>query len=316
VDVEILTAESSRTHTVQLDEWTTRVALPADSHPRAVVFDRGNWLVAEIEVTRSLDELLFQLERGDLAARLQAARQIATDFPRREKAVETLAALLADEGAHWGLRQEVAFDLGTMGGSAATEALTAALASQDRRVRRAAAMGLGVAGGTEAANALKRAVNEDEAEEVVGVAALAVGRLQAPGAAEFLQEQLTRESSWGDVISTGALLGLVELEDSSLVPVFRRMTDSRHSIQARVAALDGWIRAAPEDPDLALRLREMAYDRSLTVRGEAIGKLGQLHRGGDVAFLEEIAANDPDSNIASAAKGAADRILGFTRQED
>ncbi|MGB5160173.1 MAG: M1 family aminopeptidase [Thermoanaerobaculia bacterium] len=316
VDVEVLTAEGSETHTLQLDAWTTRVALPANSRPQAVIFDSGNWLVAEIEVARSLDELVFQLEHGDLAARLQAARQIAVDFPRQQTAVEALVAALAEENAHWGLRQEVALDLGTMGGSKATQALVSAMASQDRRVRRAAAIALGAAGEPVAAEALQRAILEDEFEEVVGVAALALGRMRAPGAADFLQEQLTRESSWGDVISIGALLGLVELEDPSLVPVFRSFTDSRYSIQARLAASEGWIRVAPEDPALAQRLREMAYDPSLTVRGDAIGKLGQLHRGEDVDFLQLIAITDPDSNLAKAASNAVELIQDFTQTGD
>jgi aminopeptidase N len=316
VDVEILTAEGSQIHTLQLDEWTTQVALPASSRPQAVIFDSGNWLVAEIEVARSLDELVFQLEQGDLAAKLQAARQLANDFPRLEPAVEALTAVLDDESAHWGLRQEVALDLGTMGGSKATQALVSAMASQDRRVRRAAVIALGAAAGPVAAEALRRAILEDEFEEVVGVAALALGRMRAPGAADFLQEQMTRESSWGNVISIGALLGLVELEDPSLVPVFGSFTDSRYSIQARLAAAEGWIRVAPEDPALAQRLREMAYDPSLTVRGDAIGKLGQLHRGEDVEFLQQIATTDPDSNLAKAARDAVELIQAFTQTGD
>jgi HEAT repeat protein len=316
VDVRVLTAEGAQHHTIHLDDWTTRVALPASSRPQAVVFDSGNWLVADIEVSRDLDEVLFQLEHGDLAARLQAARQVATDFPRRGEAVEALAELLADESAHWGLRQEVALDLGTMGGTAASQALVTALTGPQRNVRRAVAIALGQVGGSDAAQALRKTIQEDEAEEVVGVAALALGRMRAPGAADFLQEQLSRESSWGHTISIGALLGLVELEDPDLVSVFRSFTEPRHSIQARVAALEGWVRAAPEDPELANRLREMAYDPSLTVRGEAIEKLGQLHRDQDVAFLEQLATTDPDSNIAKAAREAADLIRAFTQAGD
>jgi aminopeptidase N len=106
VEVEVVTAGGSRTHSVQLDEWTTRVSLPAESRPLAVVFDKGNWLVAEARVTRSLEEVLYQLDHGDLAARLQAARQLAGDFSRRPRATAALSRLLADPKAHWGLRQE------------------------------------------------------------------------------------------------------------------------------------------------------------------------------------------------------------------
>jgi len=311
VDVEILTAEGPRTHTVELDNWITRVSLPSTSRPLSVIFDKGNWLVAEIETARPLDEVLYQIEHGDLAARLQAVREIATDFPRRVEAIEALTKLLADKSAHWGLRQEVALDLGTIGGAAATQALGAALKDEDRRLRRAAAIALGEVGSDAAAELLKTTVQTDTADEVVGVAASSLGRMHATGAGAFLQDQLARESAWGNVITIGALLGLAELEDPSVVPIFRPYTGSQHSIQARLAALDGWVRAAPEDPALAQRLQEMAFDSSLTVRGDAIGKLGQLHRSEDVAFLEKLAVTDPDPNLARAAREAADQIQNF-----
>ena len=140
--------------------------------------------------------------------------------------------------------------------------------------------------------------------------------MHAPGAGAFLQDQLPRESPWGNVITIGALLGLAELEDPSFVPVFRPYTGAQHSIQTRLAALEGWLRAAPEDPALAQRLREMAYDSSLTVRGDAIEKLGQLHRSEDVSFLEKLAVTDPDRNLAGAAREAVDLIQSFLPAED
>jgi len=316
VDIEILSAEGARTHTVELDDWITRISLPAKSRPRSVVFDKGNWLVAEIEIARPLDEVLFQLEHGDLASRLQAARHIATGFPRRPEAIDALAGLLADPQVHWGLRQEVALDLGIIGGAAATEALGVALADEDRRLRRAAVIALGNVGSEAAVELLRTVVQTDNSEEVVGVAAVALGRMHAPGAGAFLQDQLPRESPWGNVITIGALLGLAELEDPSFVPVFRPYTGAQHSIQTRLAALEGWLRAAPEDPALAQRLREMAYDSSLTVRGDAIEKLGQLHRGEDVGFLENLAVSDPDPNLAGAASEAVDLIQSFLPAED
>ncbi len=316
VDIQILTAAGAQTYTVLLDKWMTQVTLPSASHPQAVIFDQGNWLVADIEVARTLDEVLFQLEQGDLAAKLQAARQVATKFPRRPESVEALAGLLADEDAHWGLRQEVALDLGAIGGEAATQALGAALEDDDRRMRRAAALALGDLGSDAAAGLLRTVVETDTAAEVAGVAAFALGRMHATGAGGFLEDQLSRESPWGNVITIGALLGLAELEDTAFIPIFRSYTDSRYSIQARLAALDGWLQAAPDDPALAQRLREMAYDSSLTVRGDAIEKLGQLHRSEDIGFLEDLADTDPDQNLAVAARQAADLIQGFLPAED
>ncbi|MFQ5696275.1 MAG: M1 family metallopeptidase, partial [Terriglobia bacterium] len=127
LDIEIITAGGRATHTVWLEGWTTQVSLPAPAEPAAVIIDQGNWLVAELRYERPLREVLYQLAHGDLAARLQAARQLATDFPRRAQAREALTQVLADASAHWGLRLEAAVDLGAMGGRTAVAALMAAL---------------------------------------------------------------------------------------------------------------------------------------------------------------------------------------------
>lgn len=313
VEVEILTSGGTASHTVQLTDWTTRVTLPAESRPLAVVFDQGNWLVAELRVERSLAEVLHQLEHGDLAARLQAARQIAVDFPRRRAGIEALARLLADRRAHWGLRQEAARDLAALGGERAERALVAAAADPDRRVRRAAAVALGQSAGPAAGQALRGLVESDAAEDVVAAAALALGRMHAPGAAEFLTGQLDRESRWAHAILGGALRGLAELDEPSLAPTFARYVDPLYPSPVRLAALDGWARAAADSPALAERLRELAADDNLAVRGAAIERLGGLHRAADLPFLEQLAAAEPNENLARAAREASELIRAFHR---
>ncbi len=311
VEVEVVTADGAASHTVELDDWTTRVSLPAASRPLAVVFDKGNWLVAELAVGRSLEEVLYLLDNGDLAARLEAARQLATDFPRRPQAAAALGRLLADPEAHWGLRQEAARDLGSIGGDPARRALVAAAVDPDRRVRRAVAVALAEVAGDQAAATLRARVESDEAEDVVGAAAFSLGRMRAPGAADFLRRQLDRESRWAHAIRLGALLGLAELEDPSLVPTFSAYVGPAYPSPVRLAALDGWFAAARDLPPLAARLRELTADGNLAVQGAAIEKLGQLHRAEDLPFLERLAAEELNENLARAARDAVELVRAF-----
>jgi aminopeptidase N len=311
VEVEVITAEGAASHTVELDDWTTRVSLPAASRPLAVVFDKGNWLVAELAVERSLEEVLYLLGNGDLAARLQAARQLATDFPRRPPAAAALGRLLADAEAHWGLRQEAARDLGTIGGEVAREALIGAAQDPDRRLRRAVAVALAEIPGDEVAATLRALVEGDEAEDVAAAAAFSLGRMRAPGAADFLRRQLGRESRWAHAIQLGALLGLAELENPSLVPTFAAYVGPAYPSPVRLAALDGWFAAARDLPALAARLSELTADGNLAVQGAAIDKLGQLHRAADLPLLERLAADELNENLARTARDAAELIRAF-----
>jgi hypothetical protein len=111
------------------------------------------------------------------------------------------------------------------------------------------------------------------------------------------------------------MLGLAELEDPALVPVFREYVGPGHVAELREAAIDGWSRAAPADEALAARLRELVNDREISVREAAIKTLGDMHREADLAFLRDFAANEPDADLAAAARAAADEVEAFVRKE-
>jgi aminopeptidase N len=311
VDVEVFTAAARKVHTVTLDGWSTRVALPADTRPLAVVFDKGNWIVGEIRFERPLEERVYLLEHGELAERLRAARQIVQEHPRRPETTTALARVIADKKAHWGIRQEAAQGLGAVGGVAAVSALVKAGVDPDPRLRRAAAFGLGAAGGPEAEATLRKLVQIDTAEDVVATAAYNLGRMRAAGSVEFLKAQLRRDSRWWEAIRTGALMGLAEREDPALAAVFATYVDPGFPRSLRVAALTGWHRAAPGDPALAARLRELTEDRNRNVRQAALEKLGTLHRAEDLPFLRALVMAEPDPSLAHTAREALEEIEAF-----
>jgi aminopeptidase N len=308
LDVEIADASGAKTHRVELSGWDTRIALPAASRPRRVTFDKGGWLVCEVEYARPVGEVLEELSGGDLAARLRAARQLADDFPRDPRSAAALARTLSDASLHWGLRQEAAIDLGTIGGEAAAGALQKALGDPDRRVRRAAAVALGSAGAPAAA--LRQAIAGDSAEDVVAAAAISLGKLRAPGAKEFLVKQLSRDSRYWDSIRVGALTGLARLEDPSLSATFENYSGLAYNQDVRLAALEGWIAAAPDDPRLAERLRALTADRNRQIREAAIERLAAMHHADDRALFEKLAA-DPDETVAEHGRAALEELDAF-----
>jgi aminopeptidase N len=312
VEIEIADASGAKTHAIELSGWQTTVALPAPGKPTRVTFDKGGWLVCEVKYARPIGDVLAELSGADLAGKLRAARQLADDFPTDPRSVDALSRILADPAAHWGLRQEAALDLGRIGGSAVQASLTKALAGADPRVRRAAAVALGQAREVSAADALRRAVETDKAEDVVAVAEVSLGRLRAPGTKEFLTRQLSRNSRWWQSVQVGAILGLSKLSDPSLAPVFETYTRPGNVQDLRIAAMTGWLAAAPEDPKLAAALRSLAGDRNRGVRLAAIQNLGKLHRAEDRAFLEGL-TQDPDLSVAQFARDGIGELDGFVK---
>ena len=315
VDVEIADAAGqTATHRVELSGWSTSVALPSATRPRRVTFDKGGWLVCEVKYDRPIAEVLNELDHGDLAARLRAARQLADDFGRDPRAVAALARVLADAKSHWGLKQEAALDLGRAGGADAVRALEKTLVSEPNpRVRRAVALGLGTCGQASSAAALRRAIETDKAEDVIGAAEISLGSVNAPGTKDYLVKQLARQSVWFDGIRVAALQGLGKLQDPTLVEAFSPYTDPRYVQDVRAAAVAGWAAAAPEDPKLADRLRQLTADRNRTIREDAVRRLAAFHRGTDLALLKEL-AGDPDPTIAYLAKSGAEETEGFLKR--
>jgi len=311
LEVEVVTNSGRTVHAIEVDGWETRVSLPAPEAPVTVTFDRGGWAVAEVRYPRALPELRAQLDGGGLAEKLRAARQLATDFPRHPEAVAALAAVLANPATHWGLRQEAARDLGSMGGGAATKALAASTGDPDRRVRRAVAVALAEARGPEAVAALRAMVARDGAEDVVAAAAAGLPRAGDPDAGPLLTSLLDRDSRWWNVVRLGALIGLAERADPSSVPAFRRFLGVDYERPVRVAAVVGWVRAAPDDHELAPRLRELAREGNLKVREAALDGLGRLHRAEDREFLEAYARDEPDLDLAQVARRALGEIAAF-----
>ena len=312
VDVEIADESGTKTHRVELSGWETKVALPASGRPRRVTFDKGGWLVCEVRYDRPIDEVLEELEKGDLAAQLRAARELSDDFDRDPRAIAALTRFLQDPARHWGLRQEAAGDLGRAGGAAAAQALVQALGDKDRRIRRAAAVALGDCGEAGSTADLRHAVESDTAEDVIAAAEISLGRLNPPGAKDLLIRQLSRESKWWDSIRFGALTGLTRLDDSSLAATFEPYTDAKYEQEVRLAALDGWRGAAPDDPKLAARLREFSADRNRQVREEAIRRLTALHHAEDLTLFRKL-SEDSDPTVAELGRSAIDEIDGFTK---
>jgi len=315
VDIEITTASSSRVHTVRSFEGTLNIALPADSEPLMVVIDKGNWLIAEIHQDQTAEELVYQLQNGDLSTALRAVQQLARDFDRDPVANKALAEVLRDGDAHWGLRQEAALKLGTMGGATAIEVLESGLNDANSRIRRAVAIGLGRAGGEASAKALEKSIKSDLAEEVIGAAAIALGTMRAASARTVLVALLERDSSYYDVLRHSAIIGLGELEDESLAAVFARYTDEFYNQKLRGVAIKAWVRSAPRDAALRSALRKLASDPDPQIRGIALEKMGELHHADDLGFLREYAENDFDPNLQKAAREAAETIASFVETD-
>ncbi len=66
--VEIVTASGARRHVVEVAGWDTKIALPSDEEPRAVIVDPDGWLVVDVVQKRTLPEVMAQHASASVAA--------------------------------------------------------------------------------------------------------------------------------------------------------------------------------------------------------------------------------------------------------
>jgi len=154
-------------------------------------------------------------------------------------------------------------------------------------------------------------INTDSSEEVIGAAAIALGKTQAPSAQATLLAQLDRDSRYYDVIRHSALIGLAELGHSSSGKTFKRFVGTSFNHDIRTVAIEGWADVAPNDSALQDTLRKLAFDPDPGIRGTALQKLGELHRADDLEFLQQYAETAADPNLQKAARDAAETIASF-----
>ena len=110
----------------------------------------------------------------------------------------------------------------------------------------------------------------------------------------------------------GALIGLGKLQDPALASAFENYAAPAYNQDVRIAALNGWQAAAPEDPKLAAALRGLTADRNRSVRLAAIQALGKLHREEDRSVLEAL-QKDPDPNVVVFATDGIGELDAFAK---
>ena len=125
VDIEIATDKGRETHTVEINQASQTVNLPADTAPLMVVFDKGDKVMKSVAFKKDEPLLEYQLKNAETTPdRAEAAVALGgmRDDPRAVSA-------LGDAAQHdpfWGVRVEALLALGKIGGpDAEKQVLTA-----------------------------------------------------------------------------------------------------------------------------------------------------------------------------------------------
>lgn len=211
VDVEVLTDAGPVRGTVAVRNGRGTVALDLQSRPRAITWDRGNWLIDVADFPRPTAMLAHQLiHSNDVSARYDAVDDLTRRAPERY----ALASLgrAARNDAYWGVRARAINALHAFPpDSIVRDLLVAASADPDARVRDAAARALSRYTGADITERLRILATADSSL-FVRAAALASYATVGREAALPLVRQLIATPSWRDKMREPVLAALNQLD--------------------------------------------------------------------------------------------------------
>jgi aminopeptidase N len=301
---------------VQLSEREQSFYFPLPEKPKLVRFDPGGWLLKTVEFKRGQDLLLEQLQHdADVVGRIDAAKALAK-LGTREAVAGLKQAVLGDP--FWGVQNEAARALGTLGTEAALDALLECLGVAHPKARRGVVAALGefrdeppASRGARAAEALERLLAQGDASYYVEAeAAAALGKTRSASAFGGLEKALEKESH-NNIIRARTFEGFAELRDERALPIALEWTRYGRPMQARMAAAAclGKLGSYAERKDPARdRLVELLDDPDLRVRLAAAGALQELADDKAVPALERLAARDLDGRVIRRCREVAARL--------
>jgi aminopeptidase N len=286
------------------------------NRPTMVLVDPRQAVLMELKENKGRDLWATQLVEGPGAIdRIRAARSLGESKSPQD--VRLLGRALLDEG-FWGVSEVIAEALGTAGGESARDALLAALAAENPRVRREVVERLGsFAGDAKAIDALRELIAKGDPSYRVEAAAIeAYAKLKPPDAASFLPQLLDRPSHL-EQIRAAALSGLGLQPDAAGLDTLIEWTRRGKPRECRAAAIEGLGELAKNE-----RVSEETRERVISVLTEslkderprfqrsavaALAELGDRARPA-LPALRDLAANGEGDRIRKAAADAAEKI--------
>ncbi|MBY0551283.1 MAG: HEAT repeat domain-containing protein [Candidatus Obscuribacterales bacterium] len=294
---------TTKDFTVIVSDKDHSFSFHVDSKPTMFRFDPENWVLKKLDLTGVPKGMLIHQLANDteVMGRVHAA-QALTKVGGLE-AVEALRDAM-NGSIHWGIQVECANGLGSIGTPAAREALKGAIANIDTRVRRAVVGALGNFKDETVADLLAGIITggTEKSVSVMADAAVALGKTKSAKALPVLKQALGI-ASWNETVRIGALNGLAELGDDSVVELASDWAKGGKPAHSRPAAISALGKLAKKFAGAVETLHRLAEDEEtdqFMLRMALIGALGEAKKPESAAVLNAIGRTATDGRVKRA----------------
>jgi aminopeptidase N len=308
-DVEITTASGAKTYPITVSKAEEAFALPAESAPIMVLFDKGGHVLKALEFHKDKKEWLYQAKNAsELADRADAVVALGKlkDDPDADAALGE--ALRKDKA--WGVRATAADVLGDRKTPAAAKQLLDALdGATEPWVRNRIVSALGnFKDHPGIVEPLEAAARNDKSFRTRAAALQALGKLKAPNALATLNAAVATDSPDG-FLRNAALRAMGPLGNDQAVATLREWAAVGKSIDTRRAAIASLARLQKDDHQITQQIAAYLTEPRFPVRMSAIFALGERGDATAIPALESLlTSNDLSIEMAPMIKEQIARL--------
>ncbi|HLX12155.1 MAG TPA: M1 family aminopeptidase, partial [Bacteroidota bacterium] len=319
VDIEITSPAGVTTTRENIMNGDTTFVIPSAAKPQLVIFDKGDWLLKELNFTKSNEEWSFQATSATNPIDRIRAIQHMNKSPKDETVIPLLAKLASGDKM-WAVRREAVNALGNRADSTGADgkaqiktALIAAYKDSKSAVRNSAISALGKFRGDDVVATLHSALN-DSSYSIVAAALRSLTKADSAHAVATLTQYLDMPS-YRNNFSNTALTMLAQLDSAQGVTIaLTRLTYGR-APEIKATAIRLLQRYGKGRKDVASACLTLVNDSNRGVKNSAVSAMGDLGDTETIPTLQKI-ADDDNSGASDAAKRSIDKIKKRMEKSD
>lgn len=288
--------------------------------PQFISFDQGNYHLKTVTFEYPTQELKAQLKHDpDVTSRIYAAEALG-----KKGGLEVIQALSESltEDAFWGVRVEVAKQLGKMKLNQVIPELRKGLSDDHPKVRRAALEGLGNFKTEESYQAVKQVAQQGDESYYTEATALRIlgkmvkGSLKEKEAevVELFREGLENRAGWNEVVRSGIIAGLSQIKTSeTAMTMILPYTYSGIPQPLRLSAIRalGSVSTGQEPAQVETILEQLdalSGESFFLTQVSVVSALKQMQTSQAIAILQSLAEQTPDGRVRRMAEEAVKTV--------
>ncbi len=309
-----------KTFNLRINEKQQTFYFPLETKPDFISFDVNNYFLKTVELDYPIAELKAQIKYDiDPVSRIYAA--IAMGKKGNLEAVKILEEILTQD-KFWGVRVEVAKQLGKIKLEQSGEALIQGLSDDHVKVRRAVIESLANIKSNLCYETLKSCLETEdksyycEAAIASSLGSILSGNLKEKTAEviELLKQVLETRSGWNEVVRSGAISGLSKLKTNPLaVDIIADYTKLGIPQALRLAAIRalGTV-STGQTPnkveEIIEQLDAISQESFFLTQVAVTTALGQMETQKAVNILQSLSDRTPDGRVKRRAEEAIKKV--------